>query len=341
MAGTERWCGPSASGRTASAIPRPAPTLPGFEFGCAPGISPSPGRGVEWAAARGQLLGEAHEAALKEAETDAMKRALTTFGNLFGLALYDKEQAGVRGAAKVSANGGGSSLAWIVLSADGRIIATCGDPKTFCTRLRQAIVACSQANILRGLWNQNAALVTALRDHRADLVTRKGIHFAVLLERVYEQQLQDLTVQNDAGTAAIVPNGEEAERLPACVDKTALPLSVPRRLRDRDHLKYVATLPCVVCGRVPSQAHHLRFAQPRALGLKVSDEWVVPLCNIHHRALHDVGDEERWWKELNIDAAAEAERLWQDRHVVGPSHEETAEPGQTSMQERPAQPSSS
>lgn len=40
-------------------------------------------------------LGQAYESAIKEAETDAMKRALMTFGNPFGLALYDKEQANV------------------------------------------------------------------------------------------------------------------------------------------------------------------------------------------------------------------------------------------------------
>lgn len=40
-------------------------------------------------------LGLAHESAVKEAETDAMKRALMTFGNPFGLALYDKEQTNV------------------------------------------------------------------------------------------------------------------------------------------------------------------------------------------------------------------------------------------------------
>jgi Rad52/22 family double-strand break repair protein len=43
-------------------------------------------------------LGQAHESALKEAETDAMKRALMTFGNPFGLALYDKRQREVTGA---------------------------------------------------------------------------------------------------------------------------------------------------------------------------------------------------------------------------------------------------
>ena len=41
-------------------------------------------------------LGLAHESAIKEAETDAMKRALMTFGNPFGLALYDKEQREVK-----------------------------------------------------------------------------------------------------------------------------------------------------------------------------------------------------------------------------------------------------
>jgi hypothetical protein len=42
-------------------------------------------------------LGLAHESAIKEAETDAMKRALMTFGNPFGLALYDKSQRQVSG----------------------------------------------------------------------------------------------------------------------------------------------------------------------------------------------------------------------------------------------------
>lgn len=41
-------------------------------------------------------LGRAHESALKEAESDAMKRALMTYGNTFGLALYDKSQSNVK-----------------------------------------------------------------------------------------------------------------------------------------------------------------------------------------------------------------------------------------------------
>ena len=47
--------------------------------------------------------GLAHESALKEAETDAMKRALMTFGNPFGLALYDRQQREVSGGASAPA----------------------------------------------------------------------------------------------------------------------------------------------------------------------------------------------------------------------------------------------
>src|SRR6185437_7625096 len=71
---------------------------------------------------------------------------------------------------------------------------------------------------------------------------------------------------------------------------------------------------CLVCGRAPVHAHHLRFAQPRSMGNKVSDEWSVPLCFTHHRALHTVGNEEAWWADKGIDAKAEALRLWRQSH---------------------------
>jgi hypothetical protein len=64
----------------------------------------------------------------------------------------------------------------------------------------------------------------------------------------------------------------------AKIDKSVLALPEPRRLRDKAHLKFVAQQPCLICGRTPSDAHHVRFAQPRALGRKVSDEFTVPAC---------------------------------------------------------------
>jgi hypothetical protein len=82
------------------------------------------------------------------------------------------------------------------------------------------------------------------------------------------------------------------------------------RLRDKEHCKFVTTQPCVLCGRTPSEAHHIRFAQPRALGRKVSDEYTVPVCRLHHRELHRYGDEASWWAATNIDPLPIALDLW-------------------------------
>jgi hypothetical protein len=102
------------------------------------------------------------------------------------------------------------------------------------------------------------------------------------------------------------------------VDKVALTLGEPRRYRDRAHLRFVSAQPCLICGRRPSDAHHLRFAQPRALGRRVSDEFTVPLCRSHHRALHRHGDEVAWWESNKVDAVVVAHELWQRTRLDGP-----------------------
>ena len=83
------------------------------------------------------------------------------------------------------------------------------------------------------------------------------------------------------------------------------------RLRDKDHRRFVLRQACLVCGRMPSDPHHLTFTQPRALGHRVSDEFIVPVCRVHHRELHRSGDEAAWWRKLNIDPLPVALRLWQ------------------------------
>ena len=102
------------------------------------------------------------------------------------------------------------------------------------------------------------------------------------------------------------------------IDKSQLAIAEPKRLRDKAHLKFVASQPCLVCGRSPSDPHHLRFAQPRAIGLKVSDEFTVPLCRGHHRQLHQVGDEVAWWASQKINALEMATRLWKQTHLLEP-----------------------
>src|SRR5262245_43156317 len=89
------------------------------------------------------------------------------------------------------------------------------------------------------------------------------------------------------------------------------------RLRDKEHRQFVLRQPCLVCGRVPSDPHHLTFTQPRGLGYRVSDEFTVPVCRIHHRELHRSGDEAAWWQKLNIDPLPVALRLWQHTRLNG------------------------
>jgi hypothetical protein len=100
----------------------------------------------------------------------------------------------------------------------------------------------------------------------------------------------------------------------------------PRRRRNKNHLKFISSQPRTVCGRQPSEAHHLRYAQPRALGRRVSDEFTVPLCHVHHRELHRQGDERAWWARFNIDPMPLAYRLWQQTLGVLPAASDHVEP---------------
>jgi hypothetical protein len=109
--------------------------------------------------------------------------------------------------------------------------------------------------------------------------------------------------------------GQKRRRVPV-LDKSVLALPTTRRIRDRDHVTSVANQPCLVCGRRPADAHHLRFAQSLALGRKVSDEFTVPLCRGHHREVHRCGDEAAWWNKTGIDPTAAARGLWLKTHPL-------------------------
>lgn len=97
------------------------------------------------------------------------------------------------------------------------------------------------------------------------------------------------------------------------IDKLALALAELRRIRNSGHLAFVASRPCLTCGRHRAHAHHLKFARPTALGRKVSDEFTVPLCSVHHEELHSPGNERVWWAQQGIDALAVAAQLWKSR----------------------------
>jgi hypothetical protein len=100
------------------------------------------------------------------------------------------------------------------------------------------------------------------------------------------------------------------------VEKSALTIAEPRRYRNKEHLRLVAQQACLVCGRKPSDPHHLGFMQPRALGRKVSDEFAVPLCRTHHREAHRAGDERSWWNQVGIDPVEVARELWRKARLT-------------------------
>jgi hypothetical protein len=141
--------------------------------------------------------------------------------------------------------------------------------------------------------------------------------FAAHLVRIDGMADPDTSAPTDGGKAVAsaennIPNGP----VPGTAEDRGVRLLRPVRRRDKDHLKFVALQPCLLCQRQPSDAHHLRFAQPRAMGRKVSDEFTVPLCRTHHRQVHRVGNEVEWWTAMDpdIDPLEVAKELWEQSH---------------------------
>jgi hypothetical protein len=140
---------------------------------------------------------------------------------------------------------------------------------------------------------------------------------AAQIEAAFQQKLAEFDSANQADKRRKVKSRKLARRADAPeIDKSELSHPEPRRVRDREHVRFVTKQPCLVCGRTPSDPHHLRFAQHRALGRKVSDEFTVPLCRGHHREVHRCGDEAAWWRKVGIDPAAAARALWLRTHPL-------------------------
>jgi hypothetical protein len=146
------------------------------------------------------------------------------------------------------------------------------------------------------------------------------------IEEAFRAKLLSFAI-HDAEGVPEADNGEQVSRTkashnkkgkPACaaVDKSALLHPEPRRIRDREHVRFVSRQTCLVCGRQPCDAHHLRFAQSSALGRKVSDEFTVPLCRGHHREVHRHGDEAEWWDKVGLDPTSAARGLWLETHPL-------------------------
>ena len=196
--------------------------------------------------------------------------------------------------------------------------------------LRRKLSAVLRDQLLRDMENLNSAQDAAVWARRI-LPAKNTLHEADArqVEEAFEVKLTAINGQSDSASVddghdvpqASLTNGDvPPARLAAtgqtaeAIDKSELVHPAPRRIRDRDHLRFVSTQPCLICGRTPADPHHLRFAQSRALGRKVSDEWVVALCRGHHREVHRYGDERGWWGKAGIDPNVVARSLWLQSH---------------------------
>ena len=160
-----------------------------------------------------------------------------------------------------------------------------------------------------------------------------------------ETGLDAATLTPTSGQLGMLPHGpqshqgaqgnKQTQAGTSRIDKSMLTIPVPRRLRDKGHLRFVSKQSCLICGRQPCDAHHLRFAQSRGLGQKVSDEFTVPLCRAHHRELHSAGREVDWWGKTGIEPTDIARKFWAETHMLPnaeslPSDETSGPPVATS-----------
>lgn len=246
----------------------------------------------------GGTIGEAHERALKMAETDATKRALATFGKPFGLGLYLSPRRIPEPRAD-NPNAGppipdhARRRTFQRLGSNGRYMVPPRTQGTFDPDVSRGIAGRDQPATTGA--TENTAGTGLLNDGDADKHPTTEHKPAPGNARATESPPLQANPDDNASS------------------KGRLLIERTKRRREPAHLKFVASQPCLICGRTPSDAHHLKFAQPRALGRKVSDEFTVPLCRVHHRQLHHSGNEVQWWQAAagDVDPLEIAKGLWE------------------------------
>jgi hypothetical protein len=186
--------------------------------------------------------------------------------------------------------------------------------ENFVGALHKAMSEASYIELLFTVWEQNVDTVRAINKSLNQSTSK--MEFAQSLVKHLKACAVALAKNGNAAGNEMLSVAKRDAASPAIrtkIDKSALSLSEPKRRRSKEHLRFVAQQPCLVCGRKPAQAHHIRFAQPRGLGIKVSDEFTVPLCPIHHMSNHASGDERHWWQEHKLDPLNVAAKLWRIR----------------------------
>jgi hypothetical protein len=223
-------------------------------------------------------------------------------------------------------------------AASGAEHATFEQPTEFAAALQGTMSEAAEIELLFAIWEQNVETVRAVnRAMRQDQLPKSGIapQLVAHLKRCAIALVKPATDSNH-------DDQDTTSHQKACgkprIDKSVLEIGQLKRIRCKEHLRYVASQPCTICGRAPTHAHHVRHAQPRGLGLKVSDEFTVPLCATHHQQVHTTTKEREWWQERNIDPLIVARSLWRESRVgaenEGAADEESVEPKATQPQEQ-------
>ena len=216
-----------------------------------------------------------------------------------------------------SSSNRGQQSASDALARRGKKAKKLGSP-TLRRELSAALSASLRTELLREIEDLSAPDDAALWAHRKlPAKNQLSATDAQQVEEAFATKLAVIQAQS-AKSDDVLSYQSLAEQTGAAtqINKSVLVFPEPRRIRDRDHIRHVIKQPCLLCGRRPSDPHHLRFAQSSVLGRKVSDEFTVPVCRAHHREIHRCGDEESWWRNTRIDALAAARALWLETHPL-------------------------
>jgi ERF superfamily len=227
----------------------------------------------------------------------------------------------LRGNSKTANNGVRQASAGRLAGRGGR--ANKSGSASLQSELSAALSASLRTELLRQIDGLSSADEAALWAQRR-LVAKNQLSAADAqqVEEAFAAKLGVVSVQSAKADDITALTDQSLAEKPTQIDKSVLPFPEPRRIRDRDHIRHIVKQACLICGRRPSDPHHLRFAQSQALGRKVSDEFTVPLCRVHHREIHRCGDEAAWWNKTGLDPTAAARALWLKTHplpsIIGP-----------------------
>ena len=179
---------------------------------------------------------------------------------------------------------------WVLRSASEAEEGSFDKPSEFAAALRKSMSEANDIELLFALWEQNVDTVRALnRSLKQEQLPKSGIAPQLVshLKQCAIALAKPEGQANGHGHTSVA--GTPTKPVSTKIDKSILVFGEPKRIRCKEHLRFVASQPCLICGRSPSHAHHVRYAQSKGLSLKVSDEFTdfalrhTPPPDPHHR----------------------------------------------------------